>query len=66
MAGQRDALADTVTLTIHGDVAVGNQPMDGCFSADNRSLLIANQGDGSLSLIDRSPLALKRTTWHGC
>jgi hypothetical protein len=46
--------------------------MDGCFSADNRSLLIANQGDGSLSLIDltpapsRSPLALKRTTWHGC
>ena len=35
-----------------GDVRVGKQPMDGCFSDDNRSLLIANQGDGTLSLID--------------
>lgn len=35
-----------------GDVPVGNKPMDGCFSADNRTLLIANEGDGSLSVID--------------
>jgi YVTN family beta-propeller protein len=35
-----------------GDIAVGNQPMDGCFSPDNRQLLIANQGDGTLSVID--------------
>jgi hypothetical protein len=63
MAGQRDALADTVTLTIHH--VQRNQPMDGCFSADNRSLLIANQGDGSLSLIDLTqmpPPAAHR--WH--
>jgi len=35
-----------------GDIQVGNKPMDGCFSADNRTLLIANEGDGSLSVID--------------
>jgi len=35
-----------------GDVPVGNKPMDGCFSADNRTLLIANEGDGTLSVID--------------
>jgi len=26
-----------------GVVAVGNKPMDGCFSPDNRTLLIANE-----------------------
>ncbi len=35
-----------------GDIAVGNKPMDGCFSADKQQLLIANEGDGTLSVID--------------
>ncbi|MEZ3500266.1 YncE family protein [Pantoea sp. KPR_PJ] len=35
-----------------GDIAVGNKPMDGCFSEDNQQLLIANEGDGTLSVID--------------
>lgn len=35
-----------------GDIPVGNQPMDGCFSPDNQQLLIANEGDGTLSVID--------------
>ena len=35
-----------------GDIPVGNKPMDGCFSDDNLTLLIANEGDGSLSVID--------------
>lgn len=35
-----------------GEISVGNKPMDGCFSADNRTLLIANEGDGTLSVID--------------
>ncbi|WP_394515866.1 WD40 repeat domain-containing protein [Pantoea sp. SGAir0430] len=48
-----------------GDVAVGNQPMDGCFSADNRSLLIANQGDGSLSLIDLTQMKVIATPQAG-
>lgn len=35
-----------------GDIAVGSTPMDGCFSPDKQLLLIANQGDGTLSVID--------------
>ncbi|MCG7389233.1 WD40 repeat domain-containing protein [Pantoea sp. ACRSB] len=35
-----------------GDITVGNKPMDGCFSPDNQQLLIANEGDGTLSVID--------------
>lgn len=35
-----------------GDIPVGNKPMDGCFSPDNQQLLIANEGDGTLSVID--------------
>ena len=35
-----------------GDIAVGAKPMDGCFTPDNQQLLIANEGDGTLSVID--------------
>jgi YVTN family beta-propeller protein len=35
-----------------GDIVVGNKPMDGCFSADKQQLLIANEDDGTLSVID--------------
>ncbi len=35
-----------------GDIAVGNKPMDGCFSSDKQQLLIANEDDGTLSVID--------------
>jgi WD40 repeat protein len=35
-----------------GDIAVGNKPMDGCFSPDKQLLLIANEEDGTLSVID--------------
>lgn len=35
-----------------GDIPVGNKPMDGCFSPDNQQLLIANEGDGTLSVVD--------------
>ncbi|NIF22538.1 WD40 repeat domain-containing protein [Candidatus Pantoea multigeneris] len=35
-----------------GDIAVGEKPMDGCFSPDKKTLLIANEGDGTLSVID--------------
>lgn len=34
------------------DIAVGKKPMDGCFSPDKKQLLIANEGDGTLSVID--------------
>ncbi|WP_065650204.1 MULTISPECIES: hypothetical protein [Pantoea] len=39
-------------LTPSGTVRVGCRPGDGCFSEDNRTLLIANEGEGSLSVID--------------
>lgn len=32
--------------------SVGNKPMDGCFSPDNQRLLIANEEDGTVSIID--------------
>ncbi|EIC83827.1 hypothetical protein [Serratia sp. M24T3] len=32
--------------------SVGNKPMDGCFSPDNKRLLIANEKDGTVSIID--------------
>ena len=32
--------------------SVGNKPMDGCFSPDNQWLLIANEKDGTVSVID--------------
>nr|MBA2815871.1 40-residue YVTN family beta-propeller repeat-containing protein [Candidatus Pantoea persica] len=35
-----------------GDIAVGAKLMDGCFTPDNQQLLIANEGDGTLSVID--------------
>jgi len=35
-----------------GDIPVGNMPMDGCFTPDRQQLLIANQDDGTLSVID--------------
>lgn len=35
-----------------GDISVGNMPMDGCFTPDRQQLLIANQDDGTLSVID--------------
>lgn len=35
-----------------GQVAVDNKPMDGCFSPESSRLLIANEDDGTLSVID--------------
>ncbi|MGD9426945.1 WD40 repeat domain-containing protein [Pantoea sp. NSTU24] len=35
-----------------GDIGTGRMPMDGCFTPDRQQLLIANQGDGTLSVID--------------
>lgn len=48
-----------------GDIRVGNKPMDGCFSADNRTLLIANEGDGSLSVIDLQQMKVIATPTAG-
>lgn len=48
-----------------GDIHVGNKPMDGCFSEDNHSLLIANEGDGSLSLIDLQQMKVIATPQAG-
>lgn len=44
-----------------GQVAVGHKPMDGCFSPDNRTLLIANEDDGTLSVIDIASLKVIAT-----
>jgi len=51
-----------------GQVAVGNKPMDGCFSPDNRTLLIANEEDGTLSVIDIATLTViaTPTVGRGC
>lgn len=51
-----------------GQVAVGNKPMDGCFSPDNRTLLIANEDDGTLSVIDIASLSVTATpsVGRGC
>ncbi|ORM70460.1 YncE family protein [Pantoea rwandensis] len=48
-----------------GDIQVGNKPMDGCFSADNRTLLIANEGDGTLSVIDLQKMQVVATPTAG-
>ena len=48
-----------------GDIQVGNKPMDGCFSADNRTLLIANEGDGTLSVIDLQQMRVVATPTAG-
>lgn len=40
------------TLNPLGQIAVGHKPMDGCFNPDNSQLLIANEDDGTLSVID--------------
>ncbi|OON42212.1 hypothetical protein BTJ39_01765 [Izhakiella australiensis] len=39
-------------LTPLATIKVGERPMDGCFSPDNSRLLIANEGDGTLSVIE--------------
>ncbi|MEM6161564.1 WD40 repeat domain-containing protein [Erwinia sp. P6884] len=51
-----------------GEVKVGNKPMDGCFSPDNRTLLIANEDDGTLSVIDIASLRVVATpsVGRGC
>ena len=51
-----------------GQVRVGNKPMDGCFSPDNRTLLIANEDDGTLSVIDIASLTVTATpsVGRGC
>ena len=48
-----------------GDIAVGEKPMDGCFSNDKRTLLIANEGEGSLSVIDLAQLRVIATPQVG-
>lgn len=48
-----------------GDIAVGDKPMDGCFSDDKRTLLIANEGEGSLSVIDLAQLRVVATPQVG-
>lgn len=55
-------------LNALGQVAVGNKPMDGCFSPDNRTLLIANEDDGTLSVIDIASLQVIATpsVGRGC
>lgn len=35
-----------------GDIEVANPPTEGCFSEDNRTLLIAHEEEGALSVID--------------
>lgn len=51
-----------------GEVSVGNKPMDGCFSPDNATLLIANENDGTLSVIDIVSLEViaTPTVGRGC
>jgi len=51
-----------------GQVKVGNKPMDGCFSPDNQTLLIANEDDGTLSVIDIATLNVIATpaVGRGC
>ncbi|WP_233268261.1 YncE family protein [Pantoea sp. BAV 3049] len=51
-----------------GQVAVGNKPVDGCFSPDNCTLLIANKDDGTLSVIDLATLKVIGTpsVGRGC
>lgn len=39
-------------LTIRATVPVGRQPMDMAFAPDGQTVVIANQGDGTLSVID--------------
>ncbi|WP_380180062.1 YncE family protein [Kalamiella sp. sgz302252] len=48
-----------------GQVKVGNKPMDGCFSPDNKTLLIANEADGTLSVIDTAKLRVTATPSAG-
>lgn len=40
------------TLSLLATIPVGEKPMDGCFSPDNKTLLIANEGEGTLSVVD--------------
>lgn len=49
-------------------IGVGNKPMDGCFSPDNRTLLIANEKDGTLSVIDVEQMRVVATprVGEGC
>lgn len=56
------------TLNPLGQVAVGNKPMDGCFSPDNRQLLVANEDDGTLSVIDLASMSVVATpsVGRGC
>lgn len=56
------------TLNPLGQVAVGHKPMDGCFSPDNSRLLIANEDDGTLSVIDLASLQVIATpsVGRGC
>ncbi|CRL46419.1 hypothetical protein SGGMMB4_05043 [Sodalis glossinidius str. 'morsitans'] len=55
-------------LTPLARLNVGNKPMDGCFSPDNALLLIANEDDGTLSVIDLNLLQVIATprVGEGC
>lgn len=65
---------EPVVTRLDGDLTplaalnVGNNPMNGCFSPDNALLLIANEDDGTLSVIDLNLLRVFATlrVGEGC
>ena len=46
-------------------VSLGQQPMDMAFHADGRTVLIGNQGDGTISVVDLESAAVVRTVGAG-
>ncbi|WP_371441370.1 hypothetical protein [Candidatus Sodalis sp. SoCistrobi] len=55
-------------FTVLAALNVGNKSMDGCFSPDNDFLLIANEDDGTLSVMDLNMLQVIATprVGEGC
>jgi len=52
-------------LAIQGTVSLGQDPMDMAFAADGRSVVIGNQGDGTLTVVDLHNTRVVRTVEAG-
>jgi len=70
VTGDHEPVVTLISTTTHAQttLGVGAKPMDGAFHPDGRTLLVANEGDGTLSEIDLEALAVRRTVpcGQGC
>ncbi|WP_214201598.1 YncE family protein [Novosphingobium profundi] len=65
--GDHEPVVTLISTATHSQttIGVGTKPMDGAFHPDGRTLLVANEKDGTLSEIDLEALTVRRTVLCG-